>query len=129
MPLPRKNWLEWTVFAGGLALLLAVVGFLVAETIAADGRPATLSVELGEPTRRDAEPAHVIVSVTVRNDGDRAAEAVLVEVERGAGEAAVRGQVEIHDVPRMSSRTGVVAFPEGAGPGELRARIVGYSEP
>lgn len=125
MPLPRKNWLEWTVFAGGLALLLAVVGFLVVEAIAAEGRPATLSVELGEPTRRDTEPAQVVVPVTVRNDGDRAAEAVLVEVERGDE----RGQVEIHDVPRMSSRTGSVAFPPSARSGELRARIVGYTEP
>jgi uncharacterized protein (TIGR02588 family) len=129
MPLPRKNWLEWTVFAGGLALLIAVVGFLVVETVAAEGRPATLSVELGEPVQRDADPAQVVVPVTVRNDGDHAAEAVLVEVERGTGEAALRGQVEIHDVPRMSSRTAVVAFPPSPGAGELRARIVGYSEP
>lgn len=129
MALPRKNWLEWTVFAGGLALLVAVVGFLVVEAVAAEGRPATLSVELGEATRRAVEPAQVVVPVTVRNDGDRAAEGVLVEVERGTGEAALRGQVEIDDVPRMSSRTAVVTFPPGPGAGELRARIVGYSEP
>lgn len=127
MPLPRKNWLEWTVFIAGLVLLVAVVGFLAAETIAARGRPATLSVELGEPARRDTDPTQVVVPVTVRNDGDHAAEAVLVEVERGTGEAALRGQVQLADVPRMSSRTGMVAFPPG--PGELRARVVGYTEP
>jgi hypothetical protein len=34
---PQKNWLEWSVFAVGLALLLAIVGYLGYRAIS-DGR-------------------------------------------------------------------------------------------
>lgn len=130
MTMPRKNWLEWTVFGVGLTLLLAVVGFLLVETFVVAGHPAALSVELAAPRAPEGvEPAHVVVPVTVRNAGARAAEAVVVEVERVRGDAVERGQVEFTDVPRLSSRTGLVTFPPGRADDELRARIVSYTEP
>ena len=46
MIVPRKNWLEWGVFAFGLAALVGVLGYLGVQAWRHDGRPPALSVEL-----------------------------------------------------------------------------------
>mgnify|MGYP000222755991 CR=1 FL=1 len=127
----RKNWLEWTVFAFGLAVLLAVTAFLTVKAVQHDGRPPTLSLELGEPWQQaDASPPYVVVPVTVRNDGDSAATEVdvAVTVTRG-GQVLEQGALNIDELPRQSRRGGAVTLRNMPGPGELAARIVGYADP
>ena len=77
---PQKNWLEWSVFAVGLALLLAIVGYLVARALGDGSEPAALHVEVGEAWSPPDAPALHVVSVTVRNNGGRSAAEVDVEV-------------------------------------------------
>lgn len=131
MILPRKNWLEWCVFAFGLVALLGVLGFLTVQAVRHDGRPPALSVEMAAPWQQlGVTPPYVVVPVQVRNDGDCAATEVDVEVTvvRG-GQVIERGVLNIDELPRQSQRGGAVALRELPGPGELQARIVGYADP
>lgn len=77
---PQKNWLEWSVFAVGLALMLAIVGYLGYRTLGDGHDPAALHVEVGAPWSPEDSPSVHVVSVTVRNDGGQSAADVDVEV-------------------------------------------------
>lgn len=127
----KKNWLEWSVFAVGLALVLAVVGYLVVQAALHEDRPPALSVRVGEPWQPPGVvPPHFIVPVTVTNHGDHVAEWVLVEVTLVRdGKPLERGELRISDVPRRSSRSGAWTLQRAPQPDELRARVLGYSEP
>lgn len=131
MKVPSKNWLEWCVFAFGLVALIAVVGYLTAQAIRHDGRPPALSIVMAAPWQQvGVDPPHVVVPVTVRNDGDCAATEVDVEVTvvRG-GQVVERASLNIDELPRMSQRGGAVTLRALPGPGELQARVIGFSDP
>lgn len=127
----RKNWLEWTVFAFGLAALLGTTTFLTVQAVRHDGSPPALSVELGEPwAHQGVSPPYVVVPVTVRNDGDCAATEVDVTVTvTRAGQLVERGSLNIDELPRQSRRGGTVTLQAMPGPGELQARVVSYADP
>jgi len=131
MMLPRKNWLEWCVFAFGLAALLGVLVFLTVQAVRHDGGPPALSVELAAPWQQlGVSPPYVVVPVQVRNDGDTAATEVDVEVTVVRdGQVIERGVLNIDELPRMSQRGGAVTLRALPGPGELQARVVGYADP
>jgi uncharacterized protein (TIGR02588 family) len=131
MKRPRKNWLEWTVFAFGLVALLGTTTFLTVHAVRHDGRPPALSIELGQPwTHADVTPPYVVVPVTVRNDGDCAATEVDVSVSvTRAGQLVEQGSLNIDELPRQSQRGGAVTLRAMPGPGELHARIVSYADP
>lgn len=125
---PQKNWLEWSVFAVGLALLLAIVGYLGYRAIS-DGRdPAALHVEVGAPWSPEDAPAVHVVSVTVRNDGGQSAAEVDVEVIL-PGDPPERSELTFDHVPHGSSRSGALTFERRPEPGQLRVRVLGYLEP
>ena len=125
---PQKNWLEWSVFAVGLALLLAIVGYLVARALGDGSEPAALHVEVGEAWSPPDAPALHAVSVTVRNDGGRSAAEVDVEVVL-PGEPPERRELTFDHVPHGSSRSGALTFAHRPEPGQLRPRVLGYLEP
>lgn len=131
MKIPRKNWLEWCVFGFGLVALVWVVGYLGRNAWMHDGRPPALSVVMDSPWQQvGVMPPYVVVPVTVRNDGDKAATEVDVEVTvvRG-GEVVERAGLNIDELPRQSQRGGAVALRALPGPGELQARVLGYADP
>jgi len=123
---PEKNWLEWTVFWAGLALLCTVAGYLVYAAATAGQSPPLLTLSLGAP--RDV-PGGFAVPVTVRNGGDITAESVTIEVRDGAGPDSERGEVVLAFVPHGSTRRGWVTFLRRPAPERLRARVLGYEEP
>lgn len=127
----RKNWLEWTVFALGLALVLAVVGVLVAQALRHDDAPPILGVLVDEPRRPEgAHPPHFVVPITVTNDGDRAAEWVLVELTLVQGDRVLeRSELRVPDLPRRSRRSAAFILQHDPQSGALRTRVLGYSEP
>lgn len=116
----RKNALEWTVFAVSLALVVGVVGLLVALAFEDADVPPTLVVTLGAP---GPGISGVRVPVTVRNEGAQTVASVVVAVTDGRETA----EVTFGYVPRHSTRTGGALFP--GPPGRLTARVVAYEAP
>ena len=121
----EKNWLEWCVFGGGLALVLGTLGFLVYDGAKTGDGPARIEIELGEPS---AHAQGFQVPVTVSNRGDLTAGDVQIEVTL-EGPTAERGEFRIAFLPRRSTREGVVTFHTDPRSGRLRARVLGYEKP
>ena len=131
MKMPQKNWLEWTVFAVGLLLLLATSGYLVVQSLRHGHQPAALTVTLGEPWEpAGVDPPHFIVPITVINDGGQTAAEVDIEVMLVDGDKAIeRRELTFAFVPHLSSRSGALTFEHRPEPGQLKGRVLGYLEP
>ena len=126
--IPRKNVLEWTVFAVSLALVLGVMGYLVFSSVQLGEGPPDLEAEPGQIIH--LETGKFLVPVTVRNHGDQTAADVTVEVTLLRGEEEVEtAQVTLPLVPYNSERQGVVSFSEDPREGQLEARVLGYLLP
>jgi len=123
----QKNWLEWSVFAIGLLLVLSTLGYLAYEGIRMGDEPPSIEVRLGTPEQH----AHnFTVPVTVLNHGDQTASGVIIEVvleHEGAEQA--RGQLELPFLPRHATREGWVTFDKDPRTAELKARVLGYEKP
>ncbi|HEX8636077.1 MAG TPA: hypothetical protein VF703_18160 [Pyrinomonadaceae bacterium] len=123
----QKNWVEWVVFAVGLALLASALAYLVYDGATMGSDPPSIEVRLGAPEPR----AHnFIVPVAVTNHGDETAEGVAVEVlmESSGGEPA-RGELTIAFLPRRATREGFVTFQQDPRGARLTARVLGYEKP
>jgi len=125
MNIPKKNWLEWSVFAVGLLLVVGVLSFLIYDATTAGDRAPIVAVRLGDPEQR---PEHFVVPVEITNTGDQTAENVLVEVVLGAGPEQQQSQLEIAFLPRGATRAGWASF-RGRPGGELNARVMGFQKP
>ena len=123
----QKNWMEWIVFAVGLALVLSVLGYLVYDGATMGSDPPSIEVRLGAPEQR----AHnYIVPVTVTNHGDKTAEGVTVEVLlESDGREGVRGELTVAFLPRRATREGFVTFQQDPRAARLNARVLGYEKP
>ncbi|HEY0082506.1 MAG TPA: hypothetical protein VGB61_06930 [Pyrinomonadaceae bacterium] len=125
----QKNWVEWVVFAVGLALLLCALAYLVYEGATMGSDPPSIEVRLGPPEQR----AHnFIVPVTITNHGDETAEGIAVEVlleSDDAGREPVRGELTIAFLPRRATREGFVTFQQDPRGARLTARVLGYERP
>ncbi len=122
----EKNWLEWAVFAVGLALVCGVLGFLAYDGATTADAPAEFQIELGRHERRD-DGFHLPVSV--KNSGGETAEGVHVEVVLEASGATERGEFVVAFLPRGGTREASVTFHSDPGAGNMRARVLGYEKP
>jgi uncharacterized protein (TIGR02588 family) len=123
-----KNWVEWAVFAVGLALVVSVLAYLIYDGATMGSDPPRIEVRLGTP----GEGAHnFIVPVTVTNHGDETAEGVSIEVlmESGEGGEPARGELTIAFLPRRATREGFVTFQQDPRAARLTARVLGYEKP
>jgi len=124
---PAKNWLEWSVFAAGLVLVLGTLGFLVRESLVVAGGPPEVVARLGPPK---AAAGGFMVPVEVRNMGQGTAEdvqvTVILELPQGGPEEAVLG---IAFLPRDSRRNGWVTFQSDPGRGTLRLGPIAFEVP
>ena len=125
----QKNWVEWTVFAVGLVLVVSALAYLVYDGATMGSDPPSLEVRLGAPEQR----AHnFIVPVTVTNHGDETAEGVTIEVlleSSGEGQKPERGELSVAFIPRRATREGFVAFQQDPRCKRLTARVLGYEKP
>ena len=128
MKIPRKNWLEWSVFAIGLLCIGLVVGYLIRDAASEAGTPAQVVVRLGDAEQRGGRR---YVPVTLINSGGDAAAGVEVEVVLERGDRIVeRARLLFDLVPREATREGWVAFDSAAAPGErIRTGGVAFGEP
>ena len=127
MTKPAKNWLEWTVFGVGLVLVLATLGFLIRESLAASGGPPEVVARLGSPR---ASAGGFMVPVEVANVGKGTAEdvkvTVVLELPRSEREEA---ELDIAFLPRDSRRDGWVTFRSDPAGGTLRLGPVAFEVP
>lgn len=127
MNIPKKNWLEWIVFAMSLALICATLGVLVFETRSLTNEPPSPQIELGRPEWRQS---YFAVPVTVKNAGDQTAENVQLEVDlilpNGQKET---GKVNLQYLPRRATRDAWVTFRSDPSKGKLEPRVLGYEKP
>jgi len=123
----RKNWLEWVVFALGLILVSATLGYLIYAGASTGREPPSLEVRLGTPEQRQF---NFIVPVTVVNHGDETAEGVRVEVVmESGGEEQARGELDLAFLPPHATREGWVTFAQDPRTAQLKARVLGYQKP
>lgn len=127
MDKPVKNWLEWTVFAVSLVLVVAILGYLSWEAVADSGGPPDVVVELGRPR---SSSAGFMVPVEVRNLGKGTAEGVRVTVilDRAGGRAE-SAELDVAYLPRESRRSGWVTFAGDPGEGRLRVGPIAFEVP
>jgi uncharacterized protein (TIGR02588 family) len=129
----EKNWVEWSVFAVGLLLVLSALGYLAYEGATMGSDPPSIEVRLGTPEQRTH---NFIVPVTVTNHGDETAEGITVEVtlenagsDSSSGAEPVRGEITIAFLPRRAAREGWVTFQQDPRAARLTARVLGYEKP
>lgn len=127
MAKPEKNWLEWTVFAVGLVLVLGTLGFLVRESLGAAGGTPEVVARLGPPK---ASAGGYMVPVEVANLGKGTAEDVKVTVvlEPPEGEPE-EAELDIAFLPRDSRRNGWVTFRSDPSRGTLRLGPMAFEVP
>jgi uncharacterized protein (TIGR02588 family) len=123
---PRKNWLEWGVFAASLLVIATTLGFLVYGSLTLEDSPPRLEVYLGEAR---AERGLFLVPVVVQNRGARPAAGVRVEVVLTAGPFSEHGGFDLSYSPGGSVRRGEVAFSRDPREGTLKARAPGFERP
>jgi uncharacterized protein (TIGR02588 family) len=122
----EKNFLEWTVFAVGLVLVLATLAYLIREIVTTGSKPPELIVTLGSsrPVTNGFQ-----VPVTVVNRGDQVAEGVSVTVALATKTGREEGMLIIAFLPRQSRREGWVTFRSNPGDGDLEIGPVVYESP
>lgn len=127
MKKPQKNWLEWTVFAFSLCLVLSAAALLLYQHFTMTKGPPDPQIVLGEVRAHDGFFA---VPVRVKNRGDTTAESVHIEVELslpdGKSETA---DFELPFLPRHAEREGWVTFQQDPRLGKLQPRVLGYQKP
>ena len=124
---PVKNRLEWTVFAVGLVLVLATLGFLILESLVGGEGPPEIVARLGTP-RPGA--GGFMVPVEVSNLGQGTAEDIRVSVLlEGRGPEQEEADLDIAYLPRDSRRSGWVTFPGDLGQGILQVGSIAFEVP
>ena len=127
MPKPTKNALEWTVFAVGLVLVIATLGYLIRESIMSGDGPPDVAVRLGPP--RPSQHGYLL-PVEVTNTGSATAEDVRVpiflELPGGAREEA---ELDIAFLPPDSKRKGWVGFRSDPGQGTVSVGAIAFEVP
>lgn len=125
--IPKKNALEWIVFAVSLVLVLAVIGILLVSGTRGTDRPPQLRISVGEPAR---EADHYRVPVTVENSGDETVADLKVDVSLRSGSDIVeQSEFTLMFVPRRSRREGAALFQRDPRCCEIVARAVGFESP
>lgn len=123
----RQNWLEWTALAVSVVALVAVVGFLVVDGIADQGRPPQPQVTLHEGKAYRVEGGWMLPA-TVTNGGDSAAEAVVVRGTATVAGAEEESEVTLDYLPAGTDVEVTFGFTDEPD-GDVSVRIVGFRLP
>lgn len=123
----KRNWLEWSVFLCGGALVCSVLGYLLYLAFTVQHVPPKIEVKVHEIVQA---PGGYQVRVSTKNLGTQTAEGVEVEVTlkpaRGEEEQST---FNIDFLPERTEESGWVQFTEDPKAGELQARVLGFKVP
>jgi uncharacterized protein (TIGR02588 family) len=122
----KRNLVEWAVLAVSAFAIIGLVGVLVVEGLN-ESRPADPRVVLLTQNARPGS-AGWLLPAEVTNDGDEAAEAVLIEASALVDGEPETSELEIDYLPAGTKVEVVFAF--SAEPqGEVSVRLVGFRVP
>ncbi len=123
----RRNGLEWAILTVSVAVVVALVGYLVIAGLSSAG-PAMIEAHVAPQEATDGPDGAWLVPLTVRNSGGGAAVSIVVE-----GTATVDGTEEASqvtvDVLAADSEVGLVLGFSGRPEGEVALRVVGFEIP
>jgi uncharacterized protein (TIGR02588 family) len=123
----KRNWLEWAILAISVAVLVALVGYLLVAGLS-NGGPAMIRAEVAAAEAADGPGGGWLVPLTVRNEGGTAAVSIVVE-----GTANVAGTEESSelaiDLLAADSEVELVLGFSGKPDGEVQVRVVGFETP
>lgn len=122
----KRNALEWAVVIVSVLSIALLVGVLVVEGFN-ESRPPDPSIEVRYGDARQGALGW-IVPVTVTNDGDQAAEAVVIEATATVDGEPETSEMEVNFLPPGTEVELAFAF-SAAPSGELTVRLVGYRVP
>jgi uncharacterized protein (TIGR02588 family) len=124
---PKKNALEWTVFAASLVVIGVTLALLLTGGTGPRDAPADLRATTGAPVRSSNGFA---VPVTIANEGPSTAEEAHVEVAlTSGGKELEKAELTIAFVPRGSQREGWVVFHTDPRCCTVSARVVSFEKP
>ena len=123
----KRNWLEWSILAISVAVVVALVGYLLVAGLS-NGGPAVIRAEVAAAEATDGPDGGWLVPLTVRNEGGSAAVSIIVE-----GTANVAGTEESSelaiDLLAAESEVELVLGFSGQPDGEVQVRVVGFETP
>ncbi len=124
----KKNWLEWSVFATGLLLVAALLGYLLYDALTSPSGPPRIDLRLGTAERR---LGHYAIPVTVINRGHTTASAVHIRATLKPDQGkAEESSFEVQYLPGGATRRGFLVFDSDPARAErLSARVSGYEQP
>ncbi|WP_067334297.1 hypothetical protein [Stappia indica] len=123
-----RPMIEWVVGCFSALLVACVGGFLAYEAAFGEATPPALAASIG---RIERERSGTVVEVLVRNDGDRTAAGVVVQVATtGVDGRQVRKTIRFDYVPGHGTRRGAFLL-EGAelSQADMQLSIDGFTEP
>jgi uncharacterized protein (TIGR02588 family) len=123
----RQNWLEWVALAVSAVVLVALIGFLVYDGATDTGRPPSPAVELHLDEAYTIDGGW-IVPATVRNDGEVAAEAIVLRATTTVGDGEEESELALDYLPagtEVEISFGFSAAPES----EVSVQVVGFRLP
>lgn len=123
----RQNWLEWVALGVSLAAVMGVVGFLVVDGIIDEGRPPSPVVELRADTAY-ATAHGWLVPATVTNDGDVAAEALVLRGTATVGGEVEEGELTVDYLPAGTSVEVSFGFSDEPD-GSVTVQVIGFRLP
>lgn len=122
----KRNAVEWAVIVVSVLSISLLVGVLVIEGLS-ESRPPDPTIEMRPAEAREGALGW-IVPVTVANDGDQSAEAVVIEASATVDGESETSEQEINFLPAGSEVE--LAFAFSATPEtDVTFRLVGYRVP
>ncbi len=122
---PERTSAEWTTFAVAVAILLALMGAIVLAAVRShdEARP----VAVIERTQRVGDGFHV--TVMVKNEGDKAAEAVQVVASLKLNGETTEGDQTVDFLAGGDEEELVFVFADNPDSGELSVEVSGFTVP
>ncbi len=123
----RRNWLEWVALGISVAAILGVVGFLAVDGLTDADRPPEPRVELQRDAAYETSTGWIVPAI-VMNDGDLAAEALVLRATATVEGSEEESEVTIDYLPPgtdVEISFGLSAEPDG----EVTVTTVGFRLP
>lgn len=123
----NRNWLEWLILLLSSGLVLGVVGYLLVSGLTSRG-PAAIRTEVMIAEAGESPDGGWLVPLTVRNEGDTAAGAIIVEATATVDGAEEASQLTV-DLLAADSEVELVLGFSSRPEGEVKVRVVGFETP
>jgi uncharacterized protein (TIGR02588 family) len=122
---PSRTTAEWVSLAGAAAVVLLLVGLIVAQIPGSD-RPAAPEARV-DGVRQAADTFHV--DVTVDNRGERSATNVQISAELTIGVDTVTGDQTIDFLSGGEQQRLTFVFTQDPASGDLQVAVTGFGVP